>query len=296
MSIKNIRTVIIILLLMGCVAGCQSISFSLKAGGGRPATDEIYNDLKYLISYPDRLERLGYQEYLGKKITFTAIVLSDPENLEFDDEEGQRYISAAIVRNRDQEFLLNTNGIDKEFAVGDIIQISGSIEGYIYHIVDHENVKILDIKASAITRKEPEDNPDTQNKITITNSNGTGSFVFKEAQLTKDSFRDVVLLYFEFINEDSNEIAPPVNRLIFAQGDYYLSASIFNVDAELNPSALKGGSITDPTLPGKTFLYYIVLAPEDVNIGAGDGPIEVYYHDDDFNCLNMVEVPVEIME
>lgn len=303
---KKIFVLLLSTMLLLGVTGCKQIddlvssaldvtTEGVTGSTGSANTDKLYADLSYLISSPDGLED-SYNDYLGKKITFTAMVLSEPEEWDFDEEDGgaQTYMWAAISRNANDEFLINVGDIPEASrpANGDIISLTGNIDGTIYTIYDNEKSDFIDFIASDITPKEPADEPDTTNKIPVSSWNAKGDVSFVSAELTQDTFDDVVLLYFEFTNTGDADAAPPIEKITFYQGDNRLSTSIHSVDAELNPSALNGTMMPEETIVGKTFLYYTVLKSGDSTMSITGDPLEAYIWDDDFNCTNLVTISI----
>lgn len=300
---KGFITMGAVLMLAVLTTGCQQVT-SLTSGLADGFTDTIagsidperlYYDLSSLINSPEDLENSIGNDYLGRRITFTAMAVTDPEVIEFDEDEGgnQTYILAVISRNIENGFYLNVEGIDEKPAAGDIIEITGVVEGYIYEVIDNENVKALDITAEKIAVKELEENPSLENNIKVTKFKNSGSFQFRNAQLSENE----IILYYEFTNGGEEGTAPLIDKLEFMQGDAMLTRSSKSSAIEVDPQALEGSLFNiEKTLPGKTFLYYVVLRAEDHEIDLTTDPIQIYQYDDEFNCLNEYELPVEAEE
>ncbi|MFV0400279.1 MAG: hypothetical protein ACK5LX_06620 [Oscillospiraceae bacterium] len=303
---KKILVLLLSVMLLLGATGCDQINelvdsaLDANAGGTTGSTssantDKLYSDLSSLIGSPDGLER-SYNDYLDKKITFTAMILSEPEEWDFDEEDGgtQTYMLAAISRNDNSEFLINVEAIPEASrpADGDIVSVTGKIDGTIYTIYDNEKSDFIDFVASDITPKEPTGEPDTANKIPVTSWNAEGDISFVSAELTQDVLSDAILIYFEFTNTGSEDAAPPIGKITFYQGDTLLTTSIHSVKAELNPSALSSSMVPEKTVKGKTFLYYAALKPSNSSLSITGDPLEAYQWDDDFNCTNMVIIPI----
>lgn len=274
----------------------HSLEDGQSASTDSSESDKLYADLDTLISSPETLDS-SLNDYLDEEITFTAVVLSDPEEWEFDEEDGgtQLYVWAAISRNDYDELLINIDSIPEADypADGDIIIVTGAIEGTIYSIEDGEQSDFIDFMASEITPIDPDFDPDTANKITVGRGSPEGEISFVSAERTKDSFGDVVLLYFEFTNTGDTSIAPATGEITFYQGDNLLTTSIHSVDAALDSSALDATMLPGKTAAGKTSLYYTVLTPDDSSQSITGEEIEAYRWDDEFNCTNMVFISID---
>lgn len=288
---KRVLSIIMGALLLVGLTGCQKVS-DMVGGTATGADTKMYQDISSIMGDPDKLDNSTGKEYLQKDITFTAYILNDPEALELEGTTKQ-YISAVIARNSKDYMLINVDDLDEVPAAGSYATVSGSMNGYIYYTADNQNVKIVDLKAKKITAKETEDNPSTENKVSIDDGLTKGSIVFKEAEFTKDNFgRDAVLLYFEYTNEDNRDEVPAINTITFRQGDTYLGSNSYRVEAEIDPGALDTLA-TNTTPQGKTSLYYTVLYPLDSEVTLTSDSVTANYYDDDFNCLNEVEIAVK---
>ena len=300
MTIKRMLGLLAGVMVLTGLAGCQMaidlMDTAASSVSGVGIGTAFYADLSSMINSPDRLyNSSSYDGYLDKNITFTAMVLSEPEMLEFDEEDGgpRRYISAAIARNERNYMLVDVDDLEDIPLPGEIVEIQGQIKGYIYYVEDNQNVNKLDVKAGKMTVKEPEDNPDTGNQITFNENYAKGIIEFKEAVQQKDSFdKNITVLYFEFTNNETTDQTSPIDKVTFYQGDTYLRAVSSQVQSGVDPQAM-WHMVTNATKPGKTFLYYVVLRTEDNEQEMTSDPVTAYFYDDDYNCLNEIEILVK---
>lgn len=292
----NLFKTISLLMLSVLLASCSEVTSLLDNNGS--GTDNMYTELSSLASHAKDIDK---SDLLDKKITFSALVISKPEMMEFDEEDGgsQKYVYAIIARNISSPFLINVSNVETNIEPNTIFTVTGTPVGIVYSVIDNKTVNILDIKAEKMEIKEAPDSQVSTGNITLTDTayhDLTGTFEFKNGVLTTGSLNSsTALVYFDFTNNGKREWAPPVSRLLFYQNEHLLKTSIFSVNATLDPSALDGVAGPEATYPGKTNLYYIKLVSDTETAPVtADAPIYARYFDDDFNLAGESEIKLTV--
>lgn len=291
---------------------CAALTLSLAAcslgdtlgGSGSMDSDKLYSELSSAADNPDSLRN---NALLNKKITFTALVVSDPETFEFDAADGgdAEYVYAVISRNVDSEILLNVNKLEKKPAMYDLVSVTGTMVGSVSGVVDNKTQYVLDITVDSLEFVEASDTPQNTSNISMEESyplNQKATFTFTGGGIAQDiSHNNVALMYFNFANEGENDWDPklPLGRIDFYQGDTRLRitssvAASSSIKESLDPQALEAhGSQSEKTLPGKTNLYYFLLIADEDGVSVEEGtPITARFYDDDFNLVSEVEIPL----
>lgn len=302
MKLKTILATSMALLLSVSAVACNPSDILGSAGsaigeatGTSLSGEALYSALDSAISSPTGSSA---DDLYGKTITFAAYVLTDPEVMSFDEEEGgdQSYVYAAIYRNDYSEVMINVDKLSPAPIAGDYIQVTGSVIGSIYGTVDNERVEFLDFKADSYTPYTPTESYTTAPSFTVTDRDQSGTIEILGSYLTQDSFEEpAIICYFNFTNDSSESMAPPLDFLDFYCGNSYLevSSSFFTLDDPPRSDALEGDTFADEVYAGKTQLYYVVLSPdlEDPELSF-ENYLYVDLSDDEFNWLVSVEVPI----
>jgi len=253
--------------------------------------EEVYSDLKYLIENPATQEHKLFKE----EITFTAMIYSDPEEVEFEDDDTVYLYQDAVIARCDDFFVLNVTDLKTTPQMGEVISVTGVVVGSLYWIEDNKQIDILDVTMKSFEVMNPDfENPSAKNLFSVTPSLSSVkcNLTFTQAQKATAMNNEYIVVYCDFTNNDTKPRAPRISSLALWQGDAYLSQSNmpFTLEGiELRSDALKGEAFADETKAGDTVTYYYVLSSEDV---VTDAPIEVYQYDDDFNLIGFAEIPL----
>lgn len=297
---KLFAALLAVALLLGAT-GCDAITGAVEGITGAvsevagavgdavsgPSGDELYSALDSLMSNPSG------STSLSGKFTFVAMIISEPEEISFDeDEDGvvHTYQMAVISRNDDDYFFLEVTDLTDRFAPGDIVEITGEANGTIYWTEDNKQVEVLDIfahgvKAAEIEEAELNEGP----SVEVANWQGSGTVTFLGAHYAKDSFGPAIALYFEFQNTGSKDAPPPLSDLYYFHGDTEATTTIFGLD-EVDPGFLNAANagIAEKTFAGKTNRYYVALkAGEDL-----EAPLFIETYDDYFNMTTQIILPI----
>jgi len=273
------KIVVLLLALVLVLGGCSSVGDAVNgivnAVDPKMPEDEMYRKLSSLIGYTDGLKNTD----LTGEFTFVAMIYSEGEEVTFKDEDYTGYYyTAGISRNWNDDFLLDTVGIDIELEVGDIVKVTGRTDGTIYWTEDNKRIDMLAIKASAVEIYEPEEIEEVVEPVaTLKNGN---AIEFVGAHMTEDSFGEAIVVYFKFINNSDQEAAPSLSDFYIEYNGEKASSTIFSLD-EVDASALSmGPGITPKTYAGKSQLYYIAYSGDAS--AAEDEPIYFSLYDDEF--------------
>lgn len=271
---------VLILVLAMLATGCtpfdgESIGGLFGGASANLSEEEIYSELDYLIGNP---KSTGSSELDGQ-FTFIAYLIDDAEPITFSEHDEGMYHAACISRRYEDYFFLEVGDIETTFSAGDIVKITGELNGTIYWTEDNAQVDVLDIKASSMESYEPPDITANHSSTIAVDGNG---IEFLGAHWTRDSFNDVIVVYFTFTNNGSIDAAPSFSDFYIEYNDEDLSKSMFSLD-DVDPSALNAMPVglTDKTYAGKTQLYYI---PLKVTERMDDPGTAVYFtlYDDEF--------------
>lgn len=240
--------------------------------------EEIYSRLSSLISYPE-----GSAGVLDSKFSFVAVLLGDIEEMEFDDAESGLYYPAYISRNEDDFFYIEASAIEQEFHEGDMVKVTGSLNGTIYWTEDNEQVEVLDVMASAMEAYEPEAIEPDYSGIAL-DKNGNEIELYG-AHATKDSFNDAIIVYFTYKNNGSDSSAPSLGQYYVEYNGEQVGTTIFSID-EVDAGALEasGAGLTTETYAGKTQLYYAAFSVPGGLVE--DEPIYFLIYDDEFRLTD----------
>ena len=274
------RIAAIILAMMLLLSGCDDLKeavqgFSNEISGVTNMTEEeIYKEIDRLMGYPDGM---GTTDLVGE-FTFVAVITSDVEELEFEDEEPGMYCSAEISREYDDYFLLDVTGVETQPTAGDIVKITGIINGSIYWTEDNKMVEVLSIRATALELYEPTA-VEVAGGATIEIDGNTIEFL--GAHKTTDSFGEAIVVYFKFTNNSEKDATPTFTDFYIEYNGHEADSTIFSL-AEVEGSALSlwGAGITPATYPGKTLTYYVAFEGDET--AAVDEPIYFSRYNDEF--------------
>ena len=262
--------------LCGCSAVNDVVNQVADSVTAKMSDEDMYSELSRLIGYPDGLSRTD----LDGKFTFIAMVMDEGEEIFFEDENYTGYFYAAYIsRNWDDFFYLETTDLEVEFVSGDIVKVTGVLDGSIYWTEDNKQVEVISIKASAIEAYTPAE-IEQSNESSITMPDGN-TIEFVGAHATEDSFGRAIAVYFKYTNNGSTDSAPTLRDFYVEYGGEEASSTIFGLD-EVDSSALElGVGITDKTFAGKSQLYYIAYEGEAQD---DDNAICFSQYDDEFRC------------
>ena len=283
---KKVLALVLVFVLL--LSGCSVFDNIKDIAGGtdkKLSDEEMYSKLNSLIGYTNGLKNSD----LTGEFTFVAMIFDEGEELYFEDDDYTGfYYSAGISRNWDDYFMLDTKGLDTNFKDGDIVKITGSTNGTVYWTEDNERVEVLDIKAKAVVPYTPAEIETSHDaKVTLKDGN---IIEFVGAHTTKDSFNEVVAVYFNFTNKGSKEAAPSLRDFYIEYAEEEASSSSFSLD-ELDASALRiSAGSPDKTYAGKTQLYCIAYTGDKE--AARDEPIYFMLYDDEFRCTHEIALPI----
>jgi len=284
---KKITAVLaIILCITLALCGCDAL---LPAA----SPEEVYSKLDSLVSNPD-----GSTDLNGS-VTFVAYIASEPFEETFTGEEKvYTYQVAYISRNDRKPIYLDITDIDTVLPADSYASITGTVTGNVYWTADNKQEKVLDFHATNMEAfSVPETEPSTVNKLDLADSPYSGTFEFVGAHYSKNSFNDVIVLYFNFTNTapESNVkisgISILLDRMYISVGEQYITnaSSAFKPE-ELDPGALDAHSSQAYTPSGKTQLYYMAIEVNDET--PADAPIYIDVYSDEFALTNSIEIPV----
>jgi len=268
------------------LCGCSQIEDLL--GTGPKTGEELYSELDRFISNPKSIT----MEDLPGTFTFTAKILSEPQELTVEGED-RVYQSAWICRNLNSYLLLDVTDLTEYPNEDDIVSVTGTQSGYVYWTEDNKQVDVLDIGVKEIKPYEPtEVEVNTKPEVAVESQQGSGKITFKGAHFTKDSFDRALVLYFDFTNNGSREIAPSMDKLYITLGDEEesLKKTIFSLN-EVDGSALFAGKagIADKTQPGKTIYYYSAYKAKE---SPDAKELYIRKYDDNFNMTDEIKINV----
>ncbi|MCL2654525.1 MAG: hypothetical protein FWD65_02335 [Coriobacteriia bacterium] len=269
------------------LTGCSASSITSKLDSiGAPAGEDLYQKLNTAISSPDRAKSSD----LPGTFTFTAKALSDPANVTVDGKDCV-YISARISRNINDDFAIDLTDLAAASrpAKGDLVKVTGKLDGTVYWTEDSKRVSLLDIKASKI-EKLPESTikPSTKSTVTV----GSAQYTFAGAHFGTDALGKVVIIYFDFTNKATADASPDLRKFFVFQGDGLLDSEGISVKgADPHALAANGPGIADKTYAGKTQRYYMAYEVSK-DPGKDSKTAYVCLYDDDFNQTNEIALPL----
>jgi len=289
------KKILIALVLVGTMlfSGCnviEGITSGDLAGSllNTPSVD-VYEELASLSANPNA------SSDLSGSFSFVAEVVSEPFEMTLDG-ETYTYQEVYICRNYDDPILVDVADVETPAEGGTYATITATWTGSIYWTEDNKRVEVLDLKGKKMEPfTVPDIEPSENESIHLEKYSYNGSIDFVGAHYTKNSFNDVVVVYFNFTNNapDTNTKLSGVSSLLgmldVYHGDAFATeSSAFSPD-ELDPSALKAGDITSYTPSGKTQLYYTVFKAEP---DAGEDFMYFALFNDEFALTDVVTLPI----
>lgn len=302
---KRIITLVCLLCLLVSLVGCggKNITQLIEDVTGavtdvvKMSDSDMYSALTYAIDNPDNSSTT-----LNGKLTFSAWLASETFEQTFTGEDKvYTYQLGYISRYTDKPIYFDVTDLATTIPEDTYVTVTGEIVGTVYWTEDNSQVEVLDFhveKMDAFTVAEP--TVDTSNSLTVIDGTRNGTFSFVGAHYSKTSFDDVVVVYFNYTNNEPassveiNSIGTLFDQIyvdIGGETGYTRSIrSAFKPD-EIDGAALDASSLSAFTPSGRTQLYYIVITLEDGERVESD----VLYFDmynDDFAFTNCIEVPV----
>lgn len=290
--ISIILTVFLTFSLSGCdfirgITGDGKSDAGEKSDPGGPAytSEELYSKLSHAIGSPANLQ----EDYLPGTFTFTALILSEPDEVDFGDGDVCLFQVACIARRVDDYFLLNMTDIADTPGENTVVIITGKIAGTVYWTEDNKRVEKLEIKAYKIKPcPETNDEPETGAKV----RDDFYVYEFLGAHLSPNNVSGnfkVIVLYFNFTNQSDRNARPAPRQFFFYQGDARLGISVAGAKEKSSLALDTTVGIVTETYPGTTSLYYITLkwtAESD-----GD-TLYICKYDDDFKLIVEIAIPI----
>lgn len=262
----------LILLLCLLLSGCGQVGDLLGNASGGGSEEKVYSELDRLLASPDS------SSTLTSKFTFVAMLLDEAEPIEFPDEgESGVYHMACISRNIEDVFYLEVGDVDGTFHSGDIVKVTGELNGFIYWTEDNSQVEILDIKASKVEAYTPEElEVDSSPTVTVDGN----EIEFLGAHRASTTFNDLVVVYFNFTNNGTTDVSPDFSKFYIEYAGEQTGATIF-APSETDPQALDAGGAggMNKTYAGKTQLYYKLCT---IDTESSDDIIYFSMFDDEF--------------
>ena len=284
---KKILAIVLLvsaILLCGCSTVGDFVNQLADSSSPKMTVEDMYSELDRLIGYTAGMERTD----LNGSFTFIAMVADSGEEMFFEDEDYTGFFYFAYIsRNWDDGFYLETTGLDTDLESGDIIKVTGELDGTIYWTEDNDKVEVVSVKASAVEPYTPEELV-TSNSPSFTLSNGD-TIEFIGAHATEDIIGEAVVVYFKFTNNGESAAAPNLRDFIVDYDGSEASMTILGLD-EVDSSALSMGiGLTDKTYAGKSQLYYIAYSgKKDIDSDF----ICFSRYDDEFRCTYDYDIPV----
>ncbi|MDR3209386.1 MAG: hypothetical protein LBT36_02015 [Oscillospiraceae bacterium] len=290
---KKLITLLVAAVLVFSVAGCKQIEGALEDAGlvkGQLTGEALYSELKALINNPERDSDLTGQ------FTFTAMILSEPEETTFDDDDEVFVLQEAWISRSDYDdyFLLDVTDIDELPETDEIVQITGSLDGFIYWTEDNEQVQVLNIKAAKVESYDPPAAEVNEGpKVVRSEGSKPGVYTFLGAHFSENSFGPVIVVYFDFENTGSSDVSPSLDGFYYYHGESEVDSTSFEPD-ESDSSALAaaGAGIPDKTYAGKTARYYLTIETDPDAFE--DDPVYISMYNDDFQLT--VDVAIQVYE
>ncbi|NLY20344.1 MAG: hypothetical protein GXZ08_03600 [Tissierellia bacterium] len=296
---KKIFMIVLIVMMSIALIGCDKAMEQVgEIFGEEVNQEELYSNINSVIISPGSDSPY---ERLPRKFKFVSLILSEPFEMEIEDENGEynprNFVYGGISRNQKDVFFIDITEIDNyAYQVFDIVEIETDYVHGIYWTEEGSREHIASFIANDINLYE-EEVGETFTGETIVVEN-IGDYTFKSANVGKDIFGDAIILYLEFLNKTDEDIAPSLAEFRFYQGDTMLEYSSFGLssDTKSDPNALHLSMMAEKTYPGKTQLYYAVLTPSraEGEVYDSSAPIEIEMYGDTYNLKYYF--PIEISE
>ncbi|MCL1918992.1 MAG: serine/threonine protein kinase [Peptococcaceae bacterium] len=245
--------------------------------------DDLYNALSQSISFPLDAK----SDDFPKTITFTAKITGKAKTMEGKDDHI--YMPALIARNS-EEFLLDVSSIEDSPKVGEIISVTGTLNGSISWEEKNNQHSILDINVESFKPVEQKNvHINTGPKLEVSSRDlSAGTFDFKGAHFTKDETgRDAIAIYFTFSSTAKHSSIYSgwiKDKLYISLGDNedYLKHLTLNLK-EVDSSAQRAYT---------TFSGVLHFSSFQVPQGNKNKTLYIKAFDDDFNATDIITLDV----
>lgn len=273
---KNMKKLIKVLSCLGLVllTGC-----SLLDGG-----EFDYADFAFAVADPSGTSAGAYD---GKPIEFAAMIYSEPFVMESSEEDinGKQYVYAVISRDFEHYILLNVHDIKEVPAFGEVVNVKGKVDGYIYSTDEGGKEEALNITVNELSILK-EETVDVKESESYTMSDET-KVTFKRAQVSEDTFGEpVVVVYYEIEMGERVTGSSYLQELELYQGDTFLETTIHPINAQLDANAMQAAH-SGLKEGEKALVYSTYGILQDTTT-----PISIEAYDDNFNLVYYYELPL----
>lgn len=274
--LKKLKAIVLAGFLLLGLTACSSDFL----GGG--SVD--YSALSSMATSPASSSALSQ----GETVTFTAFMISDPYETTVDS-VPKTYIDVMIARNPDKPIYVDVTDITVPTKSGDIISVTGKVDGYLYWTEEGTTEEALNILAESIVLNEPTGAETVASGSYTIEDNITYTFdkaVYANNTMYEDE--GYVYVYYYVDNKSSSMVSGRLDSVFYLfRGDEELN-STFAIFSDIeHPSNAEDFSIAGFVKEGQKIYGYNAFT------ALGDGPIEVVVYDDDFNIVFSQDIPVE---
>ncbi|TLG72890.1 hypothetical protein [Culicoidibacter larvae] len=259
--------------------GLTACSSDLLGGG---SVD--YSALSSMASSPASSSALSQDE----TVTFTAFMISDPYETTVDN-VPKTYIDVMIARNPDKPIYVDVTDITVPTKSGDIISVTGKVDGYLYWTEEGTTEEALNILGESIVLNEPTGAENVASGSYTTEDNIT--YTFDKAVYADNTMYEnegYIYVYYYVDNKSGSMASGRLDSVFYLfRGDNELN-NTFAMFADIeHPSNAENFSMTGFVKEGQKIYGYNSFTAE------GEGPLEITVYDDDFNVVFSQELPVE---
>lgn len=300
-----ILPLVLILFLSGCGEGGNS-DIEVKNNN-----DDIYYALDGLIDNPSG----QIPEAVSNEFTFTAMIVSDPYDMSFDEEtEEYIYQNAVIARNAEGGFMLDVSDVESA-EPGDVVSITAVVKGLIYNTIDNERVEVLDLTAKKMEKRDPNFDLESSNVKEIKTKDKDVTIEFEKAFMEDQSGvtndpadanysiglknEDTLIVYIKYTNNGDSDAKPIASDYGYMYlGGTRMKNTTIHSNLEVEENRLLADSFVETTFPGKTQEYYLEIAPDVTGEGGVQEGVSLEFenYDDDFNLIHYLSLPVEVLK
>jgi hypothetical protein len=255
--------------------------------------EKLYSQLSSMVSRATKGESM--KNTLPSTIEFRARILDKAVHMKTEEGEGVVYLPARISRNKNSFFLNFTSIPGKHPKPGDVVSVSGKLANTgVSWIEKNELRHALLIHVEGVEVVEPKVETQKVSKIELTKPGTQGMLEFKGAHLTRDSFRQAIVVYFNFTSTaKGTQYVNWMHKADISLDDnsnYYLDYSRTGLKV-IDSQAL---STRQAIKEGQTIYYYVAFSvwTRKHNFhGSNDANVKTLYldktYDDNFNISAM---------
>ncbi|MCL2559303.1 MAG: hypothetical protein FWE07_02340 [Turicibacter sp.] len=228
-------------------------------------------------------------DYEGQRITFTVQITSHSMDLHFDDGTNADYVSAIIARSPNRPFLINVEGLDDVPSPGDVVQVTGRVNGSIRTLgettIGDQSGVFLNLDASAF---EAVDHDGVEVNIGYVYEDLRGAFIlhFDRAEAFTNFYdHPAVIIHFDY-EALEDHLLRGLDDLLVIQDGVVLEGSTGGISMSLLDEEDFGRLASSRVAGDRVYTISTFVLANDAD------SVTIVAYNDDFQRIFELELPI----